>query len=104
MKDDLNLMDGANEEDMLIVLTDEEGNEMNFVILDAVEIDDLGQYVLVSPADAEVSDDEDCEQEVMILKVISGEEEDVFVSVDDDEEMETVFAEFEKRNEDMYEE
>ncbi|MEI6131266.1 MAG: DUF1292 domain-containing protein [Bacillota bacterium] len=97
------------DEEMLIALTDEEGNEMNFVILDAVAIDDLGQYVLVTPADAEVpenDDDDEAEQSVVILKVIPGDDEegDVFVSVDDEDEMDKVFAEFERRFEEQEDE
>jgi len=107
MKDDLNLMDAANEEDGLIILIDEEGNEMNFLILDAVEIEELGQYVLVTPADTFVPEDEEndeeTEQEVMILKVIMGETEDTFVSIEDDEEMEQVFEEFKRRDEECAE-
>jgi len=99
MSDDFNLKDAQNEEeDMLIALTDEDGNELNFVVMDALEMEDLGQYVLVTPADAEIpEDDEDSEQEVLILKVIPGEEEDVFATIEDGDELDAVFAEFQKR-------
>ena len=100
--DKMDKMDGINEEDMLIVLTDEDGKEMNFVVIDAIQLDELGQYVMVSPADAEIPEDEDeSEQEVLILKVIQGEEEDVFVTIEDEDELDAVFSEFERRNDEL---
>ena len=82
------------QENMIIPLTDENGDVQDFVVLDAIEIEELGQYVMVAPADA---DEDDEGIDVIILKVIPGEEEDVFASIDDEDEMEQVFNQFKER-------
>lgn len=100
MSDDLDLMDGMNgEENMIITLTDESGEEMNFEVLDALELDEYGQYVMVTPVEEGKVIDENEEQEVIVLKVIQGEngDENVFATIEDEEEMNAVFAEFESR-------
>jgi uncharacterized protein YrzB (UPF0473 family) len=81
-----------------VVLTDEEGNDQEFEHIDTVEVD--GQtYMAFIPADLAVEE----EAEVVILKVVEENGEEVLESVDDDEEADRVFEIVMSRVEDIYE-
>ena len=80
-----------------VVLTDEDGNEVEFEHIDTVEVDGT-MYMAFIPAELAVDE----EAEVVILKEEDGEE--VLVSVDNDEEADRVFQIVMERVEDMYEE
>ena len=83
-----------NEMDNLITLTDEEGGEEKFELLDVVEYEG-SEYAVLLP-----SSDPDGE-EVVILKIeqADSEEEDLFVSVDDDDLLDKVFELFQEQYE-----
>ena len=82
-----------------VVLTDEEGNEVEFEHIDTVEVD--GQtYLAFIPAELSVDD----EAEVVILKIEEENGEEVLVSVDDEAEADKIFDIVMQRVEDMYEE
>lgn len=79
-------------EGALITLTDDEGNEVEFEFLDVVEYDN-DEYIVL------IENDEDAD-EVVILKINALDEEtEEYVSIDDDEILETVFDMFKKRYE-----
>ncbi|MBQ1966241.1 MAG: DUF1292 domain-containing protein [Clostridia bacterium] len=82
------------ERDDILALTDEEGNEVNFEIIDALEHEGK-TYVLLTPAEA---GDED-EVEVVMLRVDDAGDEDVLVTVDDEDEFNTVAALFDAKAE-----
>ena len=82
---DENITNNSEEElsDNIITLTDEEGKETNFELLDLVELDNE-EYVVLLPVDDEESEEPG---EVVILKVEdsdddSDEETESYVSVD----------------------
>lgn len=84
-------MEERNMEELesIVVLTDENGNEVSFEYLDLIEYQD-SEYVVLLP----VEDEDEEEDEVIILKVepVEGsEDEESYVSVDDEE---TLFAIF----------
>lgn len=82
-----------------VVLTDEDGNEVEFEHIDTVEVE--GQmYMAFIPAELAVDE----EAEVVILKVVEEDGEEILVSVEDDAEADRVFAIVMERVEDMYEE
>lgn len=82
-----------------VLLTDEDGNEVEFEHIDTVEVD--GQlYMAFIPAQLAVDE----EAEVVILKVVEEDSEEVLVSVEDDEEADRIFAIVMERVEEMYEE
>ena len=98
-------MDFENEEmeeelDNIIVLNDEEGKEVKFEFLDLVEYEDE-EYVVLLP-----TDEEDAEEagEVVILKVedTDSEDEESYVSVDDQETLNTVFEMFKEKFKDEF--
>ena len=79
------------EKDNVLTLTDEEGNEVDFVVVNAVEYNGK-TYVMLVEADKV----EDEEAEALMLRVEDNGEEDILVTVDDEEEFYAVSAEFEK--------
>lgn len=76
-----------------ITLTDDDGKDIPFEILDTIEYQERIFAVLLPF--------EDTEDEVVILEVIPAEdpEYDDFVSVEDEELLNAVFEEFKKKNE-----
>ncbi|MCD8026968.1 MAG: DUF1292 domain-containing protein [Clostridiales bacterium] len=79
-------------EGALITLTDDEGNEVEFEFLDVIEYDGEEYIVLIE-------NDEDAD-EVVILKInpIDDETEE-YVSIEDEELLETVFNIFKQKYE-----
>ena len=86
----------------LFELIDEEGNKKQFELFDCAEIEGE-QYFAMLPA---VEDDDflnsDCE--LVILKSIEEDGVEILVSIDDDDEFETVSAFFMERLQDALEE
>ncbi|MCI8341728.1 MAG: DUF1292 domain-containing protein [Firmicutes bacterium] len=79
-----------------IMLTDEEGTEKEFAVIDALELDG-NSYILVVEADVE--DDE--ESMAMILKKTSEDNDDVsYELVEDDDEFDKVAEIFQKNGDD----
>lgn len=94
-------MDENNEElDNILVLNDEEGNEVKFEFLDLVELDGE-EYVILLPS--EEMDEEEA-GEVVILKIedTDSEEEESYVSVEDEEVLNKVFEIFKEKFKDEF--
>ena len=85
--------------DNIIVLNDEDGNEVNFEFLDLVELDGE-EYVILLPTD----ESEDEPGEVVILQVedTDSEEEESYVSVDNEEILNKVFEIFKEKFKDEF--
>jgi uncharacterized protein YrzB (UPF0473 family) len=89
------------ERDDIVVLIDENGEEVEFEHIDTIEMND-NEYVVLAPLDEDQDDDQE-EEEVIILKVEHGEDgEDSFVTIDDDDELDEVFNEFQNRMEEEF--
>lgn len=76
----------------VIVLTDDEGNDHEFELLEILEVNDR-EYAVLAPLDGEgPAEDEDVgEDEAIILRVETDENgERVFSDIEDDEEWEAV--------------
>ncbi len=92
MADKEEMMQDYENEGALITLTDEEGNEVEFELLDVIEYD-REEYIVL------IENDEDAD-EVVILKINALDEEtEEYVSVDDEEVLQTVFDMFKKKYE-----
>lgn len=75
-------------EDEIIVLTDEEGNEHEFTIIQVIKVDEK-DYAILLPTTAEEADDE--EGQAVIFRIDTDENgEDVLVDIEDEEEFERV--------------
>ena len=95
----------SEEREDIVVLVDENGEENEFEYLDAIEING-NEYVILVPyseeESEEVQDDAD-EEEIIILKVEhNADGEDTFVSIEDEDELNEVFEEFQARMEEDY--
>lgn len=87
--------------DNIIILNDETGAEVKFEFLDLVELDGE-EYVVLLPADEAENEEE--AGEVVILKVEASEsdEEESYVSVDDEEVLNQVFEMFKEKFKDEF--
>ena len=84
-----------DELDNKIILNDEEGNEIEFEFLDVVEVDGNEYVVLLPVEEAEKG-------EVVIFRIEGSEEEESYVSLDDEAEAEKVFQVFKEKAKDEF--
>lgn len=90
MADTKGFVDNTDDDGTLITLTDDEGNEVEFEFLDVVEYNGEEFIVLIE-------NDEEAD-EVVILKISEIDEEtEEYVSVDDEELLQTVFDIFKQK-------
>lgn len=91
-------VDEVNGTENIISLTDEAGVETDFEFLDLIEYQDE-EYVVLLPVE-----DSDEPGEVVILKLVSSEDDETeeYVSVDDDQTLEAVFEIFKTKFEDEF--
>jgi len=88
--DDMEMDDSEDVE--LYTLTDEDGTETEFELLG--RLDDNGQsYVALAPADEEEGDEE--EGSFIILKVVEEDGEEIFETIEDDDEFDRIADIFE---------
>lgn len=86
------LMQDMDNEGALITLTDDEDNEVEFEFLDVVEFEGEEYIVLIE-------NDEDAD-EVVILKINAIDEDtEEYVSIDDDELLQSIFEIFKQKYE-----
>lgn len=89
-----------NENDGIITLTDEEGNDIDFQLLDIIDWEG-SEYAALLPVSEGVEEDE--RQEVLILLICGEGDEDVsFEVVEDFATVEKIFAVFRQRNADLF--
>lgn len=81
----------------IITLTDENGNDVDFLLLDVVEYNG-DDYMVMVPMDDEEIEDSDDEDEVVILKVIRDGEEETYSGVEDEDVLNAVFEIFQEEN------
>ena len=88
----------GEELDNIIVLNDEDGEEIEFEFLDLIEYEGE-EYVVLLPHDEEEEADE-----VVILKLedTDSEDEESYVSVDDEEVLQAVFEIFKEKFKDEF--
>lgn len=86
----------------LVSVLDDEGNEHQFELLDAIETDE-GRYVALLPiyteAEAALEDD----GELVILEVVNDNGDDLLVPIEDDDVFETIADAFQERLAEYYE-
>jgi len=98
--DDEAINDLENEElSNIIILSDENGEDVQFEFLDLIEYDSE-EYIVLLPA---IEEGEDDDGEVVILKVEDTDSEDEsYVSVDDEEVLNKVFEIFKDKFKDEF--
>lgn len=103
MSDDVNNIpenvQEGEELDNIVVLNDEDGNEVEFEFLDLIEYEGE-EYVVLLPNDEE----DDDAGEVLILKLedTDSEDEESYVSVEDEEVLNKVFEIFKEKFKDEF--
>lgn len=100
MSEDLENINEGEELNNILVLNDEEGNEVEFEFLDIIEYEDEEYVVLLPVADEEAEE----AGEVVILKLedTDNEEEESYVSVEDEEVLNKVFELFKDKFKDEF--
>ena len=101
MSEDVNNVPNEQESeelDNIIILNDENGEEIEFEFLDLIEYEGE-EYVVLLPHDEEEDADE-----VVILKLedTDSEDEESYVSVDDEEVLQNVFEIFKEKFKDEF--
>ncbi len=86
----------------LVSVLDEDGNEHQFEILDAIETD-TGRYVALLPVYDEPEEAVEDDGELVILEVVTENDEDVLKTIDDDDTFEDIATVFEERLAEYYE-
>jgi uncharacterized protein YrzB (UPF0473 family) len=89
----------ADERDDVIVLKDENGQEIEFEYLDTIEKNGK-EYIVLLPLE-EVNDDEEGEVVILQVKTLENEEEE-YLPVEDENELNAVFEDFKERMKDEY--
>ena len=91
---------GENEyEEEILILTDEEGNEMNFALLSSLEYEG-SEYRALIPVDEEGNETSD---EYVILKIATDENgEQVLETIEDDEEFDRIADIFDDELSDVF--
>ncbi|MDD2370626.1 MAG: DUF1292 domain-containing protein [Firmicutes bacterium] len=77
-------MENIDEKDV-VILTDEEGLEHQFIIVDMVEVE-TGVYAMLMPMEIEGEDDD----YYVIMKVIKEDDEEILMTIEDDDEYQAV--------------
>ena len=86
----------------LITLSDDEGKEYTFEVLDAIETDE-GRYLAMLPTYDDPQKMLDDSGELVIVKVGEENGEEYYYEIEDDDEYETVADAFVDRLEDFFE-
>ena len=74
------------DDDSIVTLTDDEGNDIDFLLLDVVEYNG-GDYLILLP----LSEEEDEEDNVLILKAEQTEEGETYTGIEDEALLNAVF-------------
>ncbi len=86
----------------LISLTDENGKEYSFEVIDAIETD-TGRYLAMLPTYDDPKKMLDDSGELVIVKVCEENGEEYYCEIEDDDEYETIADAFVDRLEDFFE-
>lgn len=86
----------------IVTLTDDDGKEYSFEVLDAIE-DDENRYLAMLPVFETAEEVLEDSGELVIVKVLEENGEEYFTEIEDDEEYETVADAFIDRLQDMFE-
>lgn len=81
------------DDDSFITLTDENGNEVDFLLLDVMEYEGTDYMVLMPLTD---EDGEEDEEELFFLRAERTEEGEVYTSIEDENLLNAIAAAYEK--------
>ena len=104
MADEMNKSTPVEEEIEIITLTDENGEDMDFEFLDQIDYEGKRYAVLLPPIEDVEGAEENEDEEVLILQVEEGgnDEAESYVFVDDDDILSSVFDIFKEKFKDEF--
>ena len=104
MADEMNKSTPVEEEIEIITLTDENGEDMDFAFLDQIDYEGKRYAVLLPPIEDVEGEEENEDEEVLILQVEEGgnDEAESYVFVDDDDILSSVFDIFKEKFKDEF--
>ena len=103
MNNDINSVNDNEEYSPYILsLTDEDGKEFSFEVLDDIDFEDE-RYMALLPQYDDPAKMLESSGELVILKIITEDGEDSFVEIEDDDEYERVASVFTDRLQDLFE-
>lgn len=86
------------EENNIIMLEDENGQSIEFMVIDVFVLDGVTYFVMIEAAEAETT------EEVLIMRVDGEGDEAELVTIESDAELDAAFQEFLRREEEGIEE
>ena len=96
MSEDVNNNPEQEELNNIVVLNDENGEEVEFEFLDLIELDGE-EYVVLLPVEEEENPEEAGEVVILKLEDTESEDEESYVSVEDEEVLNKVFEMFKEK-------
>ena len=81
----------------IITVVDDDGAEHQFEVLDRIETDDDQKYVAIIPFYENPKEMLDDDGELIILRVIETEDENILEPIEDDDEFDEISAIFQER-------
>lgn len=100
MSEDINNNPEQEELNNIVILNDENGNEIEFEFLDLIELDGE-EYVVLLPTEEDESD-EDGEVVILKLEKTDSEDEESYVTVENEEILNKVFDMFKEKFKDEF--
>jgi uncharacterized protein YrzB (UPF0473 family) len=88
MSDHVHMHDENCDHEEVVILTDDEGNEREFIIVETMEVG-TQNYAILVPADGE-------DEDGFIMRIETDEEGDYLVDIEDEEEWNRVVQAYEK--------
>ena len=101
MSEDVNNNPEQEELNNIVVLNDENGEEVEFEFLDLIELDGE-EYVVLLPVEEEENPEEAGEVIILKLEDTESEDEESYVSVEDEEVLNKVFEMFKEKFKDEF--
>ncbi len=101
MSEDVNNNPEQEELNNIVVLNDENGEEVEFEFLDLIELDGE-EYVVLLPVEEEENPEEAGEVVILKLEDTESEDEESYVSVEDEEVLNKVFEIFKEKFKDEF--
>ena len=86
----------------LVTVLDDEGNQHQFELVDAIETDD-GRYVALLPVYDDPNDSVNDDGELIILEVVEENGEEMLTPIEDEDVFDDIASIFEERLSNMYE-
>lgn len=86
----------------LVTVSDEDGNQHEFEMIDAIETDNA-RYVALLPVYDDPSEEVNDDGELIILRVNDESGEEILEPIDDEKEFDEIAGIFEERLSDLYE-